>query len=43
MVKMKKTDDTNIENDTEQLEFSSVAIRRVKWCNHFEKQFYTFS
>lgn len=33
----------NIDNDTEQLEFSSVAIRRAKWYHHFGKQFYTFS
>lgn len=33
----------NVDNDTEQLEFSSVAIKEGKMYNHFGKQFYTFS
>lgn len=37
MTKMKKTDYTRVDKDTEELEFSYTAGWNVKWYNHLGK------
>ena len=36
MTKMKKTDNTSVGEDAEQLEFSYIVGGDVKWYNHLE-------